>query len=367
MSDSIISVTLRSILSLCFLSFSCSLLAQDHDQKNISIYFGSDEDELDAQSKTDIRLAILDVGSENIREIYVEGHTDSDASDDYNKDLSARRAENAQQFLRKQGVKDRMIFTEYFGESHPTSDSKAQNRRVQIIFVYEIGLPAPMGNGKPILVVTTYEAVSKSHLPCNYIMEINGQNLFGRTNKSAVAIIKSDPRNQEITFVRKGYLNESIVIADQVRNVKNDTLFLDVYLRPVIVLQKLRYENIFFFTDSDELKPESKPELTNLLAMLQQDPNLYIEIQGHMNFPVSRTATIANLKYNLDLSHKRAKAVYNYLVANGISKSRLTYKGLSNFQMIYPDPQSRQQEDMNKRVEVWTLQVLANSNSSSVK
>jgi len=351
-----------------FLLFFCTTFlgvsAQNFEQKSLNIYFESNVDELNSASKQKIRKTILALGSSNIREIYIVGHTDSDASDDYNQDLSARRASSAKQFLRKQGVKDRMLRMEYFGESKPKGELKSENRRVELTFIYEIDAPTIPSSQQRVLVVTTYKAGTSERLPCTYILNIGRINLYGKTNRIGVCTIETNIGSKEATFIKEGYLNESVELNGVFSKVKSDTAYVDVYLNPVIVLQKLRFENIFFFTDSDELKPESKPELTKLLQMLQQFLNLYIEIQGHMNFAVSRRATEIHRRYNLDLSHRRARAVYNYLIQNGIDKNRLTYKGLSNFQMIYPDPQSREQEDMNKRVEVWTLQIISENKKS---
>jgi outer membrane protein OmpA-like peptidoglycan-associated protein len=336
-----------------------NLMAQNLEQKSLNIYFDSDIDEVNNSSKKSIREVIIELGSASIREIYLVGHTDSVASDQYNENLSSRRAANTRRFLKDQGVKDRMIRMEFFGESKPTSELKSKNRRVELIFIFETSSPEIGSSPHRVLIITTYKAETTQRLTCTYILDLGKKHEYGKTNRHGVCTIQTDNSGKEVTFLKKGYLNESVELNGVFSKVKNDTAFVDVYLRPVVVLQKLRFENIFFYTDSDELKPTSKPELTALLKMLQQFPELYIEIQGHMNFAVSRHATSIHKRYNLDLSHRRAKAVHGYLVEHGIDKNRLTYKGLSNYQMIYPDPQTREQEDMNKRVEVWTLQVIS--------
>jgi len=78
--------------------------------------------------------------------------------------------------------------------------------------------------------------------------------------------------------------------------------------------------NIFFNTASAELLPESKVELQQLIDFMRQNRTLEIEIGGH-------TDTVGTAEFNQNLSEQRAKEVYNYLIENGIEKSRMTYKG----------------------------------------
>ena len=67
----------------------------------------------------------------------VYGHTDSSGSDEYNKDLSQRRAVSVATILANQGVDQRRFFIEGRGEEDPIASNssesgRAQNRRVEI-------------------------------------------------------------------------------------------------------------------------------------------------------------------------------------------------------------------------------------------
>ena len=73
----------------------------------------------------------------DIKSFEIDGHTDSDASDEYNKTLSDNRAKSVKEFLSSQGVKANII-TNGYGESKPiasndTPEGKQKNRRVKII------------------------------------------------------------------------------------------------------------------------------------------------------------------------------------------------------------------------------------------
>lgn len=69
--------------------------------------------------------------------ILVEGHTDSAGPEDYNMDLSKRRAESVTNYLISQGISPGRFTTKWYGESQPkadnsTAEGKAQNRRVEL-------------------------------------------------------------------------------------------------------------------------------------------------------------------------------------------------------------------------------------------
>ena len=73
----------------------------------------------------------------DIKSFEIDGHTDSDASDEYNKTLSDNRSKSVKEFLSSQGVKSNII-TNGYGESKPiasndTPEGKQKNRRVEII------------------------------------------------------------------------------------------------------------------------------------------------------------------------------------------------------------------------------------------
>ena len=89
----------------------------------------------------------------------------------------------------------------------------------------------------------------------------------------------------------------------------------------VEVGKKFVLRNIFFETDKSILTPKSYEELNNLLKILNDNPNMRIEISGH-------TDIVGGAAYNMRLSDARAKAVVDYLISNGIKLSRMEWKGI---------------------------------------
>ena len=235
------------------------------------------------------------------------------------------------------------------------------NRRVEItiVYTYENGL-SDLNLKKWVIkgLVTNFNTAKT--LAAGYVIEDQKLNIFKTTKADGKFLMAAKPgRTIVLTFSKAGYLNISLTIDDSYfKTAKGDTVYLNIKLKPIEVIEKIVFDNIFFYSDSDLLKPESKPDLDKLMAILKTDKSLYVEIQGHMNCPLSRPMNIYQKRYNQELSYKRAKAVYQYLISNGINPSRLTFKGLSNFNMIYEEPINDQQADKNKRVEVWKLKVI---------
>ena len=108
--------------------------------------------------------------------------------------------------------------------------------------------------------------------------------------------------------------------------------------------EKIKIENLNFVINTFAVVNESRGKLYELLLVLQKNPSLKIEIQGHLCcMPTDR----------VDLSTQRAKALYNFLLNQNISKDRLSYKGFGSSQPLYALPEKDEQERAaNRRVEI---------------
>jgi outer membrane protein OmpA-like peptidoglycan-associated protein len=102
--------------------------------------------------------------------------------------------------------------------------------------------------------------------------------------------------------------------------------------------------NVNFDFDSYILLKSSEDELNTFYQLLIDNPDLRFRINGH-------TDNIGTDEYNQDLSIKRAKSVYNWLVNKGIRPSRLEYMG---FGKRRPLVNSTDEKSMttNRRVEI---------------
>ena len=99
-----------------------------------------------------------------------------------------------------------------------------------------------------------------------------------------------------------------------------EAIHMDVPMIPTSSELPTVLENVFFDLGKASLRPESSVELNKLRDYLVLNPTLKIELGGH-------TDTRGDATENMTLSENRAKAVYEYLVTQGITAERLAYKG----------------------------------------
>ncbi|MCD4665543.1 MAG: OmpA family protein [Bacteroidales bacterium] len=149
------------------------------------------------------------------------------------------------------------------------------------------------------------------------------------SNKGNGEFLVCLPANYDyaLNVSKDGYLFYSENFNLTGENLLTDPVLKDVPLKPIQLGGKVVMKNVFFETDEYDLKKESEVELSRLIGLLNNNPEIKIEIGGH-------TDNTGTDEYNLILSGNRAKAVYNFLVKNGIEPTRLSYNGYGKSQPI---------------------------------
>lgn len=122
----------------------------------------------------------------------------------------------------------------------------------------------------------------------------------------------------------------------------------DLYLVPLEVGVPFRLNNIFFDFDKSVLKKESFPELDRMLGLMNDNPDMTFEVAGHTDW-------IGTDEYNFGLSQRRANAVLNYFLDNGIKKERLSAVGYGESRPIATNATSEGRAK-NRRVELIILE-----------
>ena len=89
-------------------------------------------------------------------------------------------------------------------------------------------------------------------------------------------------------------------------------------------------ENIFYEFGRWELTKASEAELQKLVKLLNDNPNITIELSAH-------TDLVGNEAFNQELSQKRAQSCCDFLVAHGIEKERLTPVGYGKTKPVVAD------------------------------
>jgi OOP family OmpA-OmpF porin len=103
-------------------------------------------------------------------------------------------------------------------------------------------------------------------------------------------------------------------------------------------------DNVLFDFDKDVIKPETFAQLDAVYEILEKNPAMSVELQGH-------TDNIGTKKYNMGLSLRRANSVAKYLADKGISRDRLATTGFG-----FDKPVALNSTDfgrsLNRRVEI---------------
>lgn len=121
----------------------------------------------------------------------------------------------------------------------------------------------------------------------------------------------------------------------------------DIELMKIEVGSKVVLKNIFFDSGKSTLRPESEPELANLLKFMTEIPTLKIEISGH-------TDNVGSAAVNKKLSEARAKAVVDYMITKGVATDRMTYKGYG-FDQPVASNDTAEGKQQNRRTEFKVL------------
>jgi outer membrane protein OmpA-like peptidoglycan-associated protein len=144
-----------------------------------------------------------------------------------------------------------------------------------------------------------------------------------------------------------GYLSDSRRI-DVPDNWAKEDYNLNLELIKVKVGKKVVLNNILFETGKSVLTPGSYMELNRLLNIMNENPQMKIEISGHTD----KTGTEP---LNFKLSEARAKAVVDYLIQKGIDRSRMEFRGYGSLQPI-SDNSTVAGRSKNRRVEFKILE-----------
>ena len=105
----------------------------------------------------------------------------------------------------------------------------------------------------------------------------------------------------------------------------------------------IELNNIEFNANSSILDKISYTELSKVLDFMNENPSIHIEIRGHTNGMCEENFCNA-------LSERRAQAVAQYLIDNGINADRATYKGYGK-QFPIADNDTPEGRQKNQRVE----------------
>ncbi|HZK03495.1 MAG TPA: OmpA family protein [Bacteroidaceae bacterium] len=151
-----------------------------------------------------------------------------------------------------------------------------------------------------------------------HIVSNDGLNLKTGVKSNGSFSIRVNPGISYLLLgTSKGYMNYK-------QEITADSLLVDreyVLQFPLSSISKpVLIDNILFDFDKATLRPESTENLKELAVLLNDNPNVTIEIGAHSDYKGDEV-------YNRNLSQQRAESVVNFLTACGIKKERLSAKG----------------------------------------
>ncbi len=146
--------------------------------------------------------------------------------------------------------------------------------------------------------------------------------------------------------------DEVLVLVDIIESKAHEQKMVEVkasdMAKAIADTGKIAIYGITFDVDKADIKPESKPTLSEVAALLKNDASLKLEISGH-------TDNTGTKEHNIDLSLGRAAAVVKELTTTyAIEAARLTAKGFGDTKPI-ADNTSEDGRAKNRRVELAKL------------
>jgi outer membrane protein OmpA-like peptidoglycan-associated protein len=290
---------MKKRLSVFFFFLSFVLSSYSQSVQKTLVYFDFDKYDLTKETthKLDSMAKFMTKYADKVLKIEIAGHCDAMGDYDYNDVLSDERAKEIRNYLVSKGVKDTLIKrVDAFGKRKPinnNSDSleRALNRRVEITSYF-------LRNN-----------AAKSPPPSN------------QTNDKPKRLI---PKSDDLTKIGELDSNSTIIIP-----------------------------NLNFYKGMHKLMPTSNNSLVMLYKILRENPTYKIELDGHIccqpEWDPSDAMDFETGDQNLSLN--RAKAVYDYLIRNGIDANRLSYKGFGSRVHLVPEI-TEDDELKNRRVEI---------------
>ncbi len=148
--------------------------------------------------------------------------------------------------------------------------------------------------------------------------------------------VKDDYLNpQKRTFSTNG-INQDIILSSA------NGYDLDFALTRIEKGKEYNIKNIYYDLDKYFLRPESVTELDNVINILNNNPEICIQINSH-------TDVRAPDNYNVVLSNNRAKSVVDYLVSKEIDTARLSWQGWGETKLAIPNAQTEEEHQANRR------------------
>jgi outer membrane protein OmpA-like peptidoglycan-associated protein len=208
--------------------------------------------------------------------------------------------------------------------------------------------------------------INLSNKRANEIKKLLVQNGVSKTAiKTCIGYGKEKPLNKNATeFERQ--LNRRVVVTifenenlSKIMPVEkiNDKEKPSIKNQVLSIGKNIVLENLLFIGGRHIVRPESKEILEELFDLMDGNPTLEIEIQGHVCCTLDEPDGFDWDEGTHNLSENRAKAVYQFLIKKGINGNRMIFKGYGGTQKINEDESTEELKSENRRVQFKILKM----------
>lgn len=283
------------------------------------------------------------LADQTLDSIRVIAHTDAIGSVAANHRLSRQRAESVRSWLGTHGVDTTLVHLRWKGELdsvavNTSDDGRQRNRRATIQAFAAERYTEITGSVKDSL---------DRGIPARIV--VHGSAFVDSTRADSAgffALMVPDSTVLGLDIFHPGYLYTTEMFKSGTRRSRQ----LNYKPRPIERNVSFDLHRFYFVGNKAVLLPKSEPELHRLLRFMQMNPTVAISIEGHVNFP--NQPKCSRDSWEFDLSFRRARLVYMFLVDQGIDPARLTFDGFGNWHMVYPRARVESQMAKNRRVEI---------------
>lgn len=113
---------------------------------------------------------------------------------------------------------------------------------------------------------------------------------------------------------------------------------------------------MIFLPGQHFLNEASGESYAELLDLMKENPNLKIQIEGHICCKIDHEDGLDLVTNIYNLSEARAQYIYNNLINDRVSADRLTYEGFARRKPLYPLEQTEEEKQLNRRVEILIIE-----------
>ncbi len=316
------------ILLLAFLS--SSLLSAQLIETH-SVHFEVDKDVIVSSEGKNLNIFLDELLYKPILDVKIFGYCDDRGTYEYNMQLSNKRVETVSKWLQKHNIDVGHIFKTVEGRGEVAlrkdtqidiADERANNRRVDIVFSLSASTVQRLEIKK----------LNKEELTTKEAKKIDAY------EKKVIASIKKDSVSDTIIELEKSEDDDTEDLSEEEFLViptkidppidNSQEPFKSLLSKKLKKGQVIRLENILFYKGRSTILEESQPLLDRVAEILVTRKDIKFEIHGHVCCinPVYEDAYNRDTKKS-NLSHDRAKAIYQILKRRGINYNRMRFMG----------------------------------------